>query len=75
MDVQFFEVSGHNLESSQTLGFCMDFLNHMEGGVVFWQVFLLSSLQCTITHSRNSKRLRDFEEIDISRQSYRDECE
>ncbi len=27
----FVEVSGHNLESSQTWGFCMDFLNHMEG--------------------------------------------
>ncbi len=25
------EVSGHTLESSQTWGFCMDFLNHREG--------------------------------------------
>jgi len=39
------EVSGHNLESSPTLGFCMDFLNHWEGDMVFYQVFLLSSLQ------------------------------
>jgi hypothetical protein len=27
----------------------MDFLNHMEGCVVFYQFFLLSPLQCTIT--------------------------
>ncbi len=44
----FVEVSGHNLESSQTWGFCMDFLNHSEGGMVFYQVFLLSPLQCTV---------------------------
>ncbi len=32
MNVQFFvEVSRHNLESSQTCGFCVDFLNHSEG--------------------------------------------
>ncbi len=29
----------------------MDFLNHREGGVVFYQVFLLSSLQCTLTRA------------------------
>jgi len=29
----FVEVSGHNLESSQTWGFCMDFLKHREGGI------------------------------------------
>jgi hypothetical protein len=45
----FVEVSGHNLESPQTLGFCMDFLNHGEGGIVFYQAFLLSPLQCTVT--------------------------
>ncbi len=45
MNEQFHEVSGHNLESSQTWGFCMDFLNHWERGVVFYQVFLLSPLQ------------------------------
>jgi hypothetical protein len=28
------EVSGHNLDSSQTWGFCMDFLNHREGSMV-----------------------------------------
>jgi hypothetical protein len=39
------EVSGHNLESSQTYGFNMKFLNHREGGMVFYQVFLLSHLQ------------------------------
>ncbi len=27
----------------------MDFLNHREGGMVFYQVFLLSPLQCTTT--------------------------
>jgi len=36
----FDEVSGHNLESYQTLG---------KGGIVFYQVFLLSLLQCTVT--------------------------
>ena len=46
-----------------------------EGGVVFYQVFLLSPLQCTATHCRNCKRLSEFEEIEISRQSYRGNCE
>jgi hypothetical protein len=41
----FVEVSGYNLESSQTLGFSMDNLKHRERGVVFYQVFLLSLLQ------------------------------
>ena len=27
----------------------MDFLNHREGGMVFYQDFLLSPLQCTVT--------------------------
>ncbi len=26
----------------------MDFLNHREGGVIFYQIFLLSPLQCTV---------------------------
>jgi hypothetical protein len=26
----------------------MDFLNHREEGMVFYQVFLLSPLQCTV---------------------------
>ncbi len=43
-----FLLSGHNLESSQTWGFCMDFLNQQEGAMVFYQVFLLSSLQCKV---------------------------
>ncbi len=38
----FVEVSGHNLESSQTWCFCMDFPNHWEGDIVFHQAFLLS---------------------------------
>jgi hypothetical protein len=42
----------------------MDFLNHREGGVVFYQVFLLSPIQCTVTQCRNVKRLREFQEID-----------
>ncbi len=47
----------------------MDFLKHGEGGVVFYQVFLLSPLQCTVTHYRNCKRLHEFEEIEIAKQS------
>jgi hypothetical protein len=47
----------------------MDFLNHREGGKVFYRVFLLSPLQCTVMNSRNCKRLREFEEIEISKQS------
>ena len=48
------EVSGHNLESSQTWGFCMDFLNHREGGYGFLSGFLpfsfkVYSVQCTVT--------------------------
>ncbi len=41
----FIAVSGHNLESSQTWGFLMDFLQHRQGGMVSYQVFLLSPLQ------------------------------
>jgi hypothetical protein len=66
-EAEFFEVSSHNLESSQTWGFCMFFLNHKEWGRGFYQVILLSPLQCTITavtHCRNCKRLREFEEIE-----------
>jgi hypothetical protein len=53
------------------------FLNHNEGGMVFYQVSLLSPLQCTVTqlYCRNCKRLREFEEIEVSRQSYREDCE
>jgi hypothetical protein len=47
----------------------MDLLNHREGGMVCYQVssFLL--------YSRNCKRLREFQEIEISRQSCRGDCE
>jgi hypothetical protein len=38
----------------------MDFLSHREGGEVFYQVFLLSPLQCTVTDYRNCKMLREF---------------
>ncbi len=37
----------------------MDFFNHREGGLVFYQV-------SSLLPYRNSKRLRDFEEIEIS---------
>ncbi len=36
------------LESSKTWGFWYGFLNHREGGIDFYQVFLLSPLQCTV---------------------------
>jgi hypothetical protein len=51
MDVlyNFDEVSRHNIESSQTLGFCMDFLNYRKGGMIFYQVFLLFALKGTVT--------------------------
>jgi hypothetical protein len=52
----------------------MDFLNHGDGGVVFFQVFLLFPLLCRVTHYRNCKRLREFEEIEISMESCRDDC-
>ncbi len=38
----FVEVSGYNLESSQSWGFCMDFLQHWEAGMIFCQVLLFS---------------------------------
>jgi hypothetical protein len=44
----FVEVSGHNFVRSQTWGFCMDFLNHREGGIIIYQVFFLPLLQCTV---------------------------
>ncbi len=53
----------------------MDFLKHREGGVIFYQVFLLSPLQCTVMQYRNCKRLHEFEEIDIVRQSCRGDFE
>jgi hypothetical protein len=52
----------------------MDFLNHREGGMVFYQVFHLSPSQCNC-NCRNCKRLREFEEMDISRQSCGGDCE
>jgi hypothetical protein len=53
----------------------MDFLNHRDGGVVFFHVFLLSPLQRTVTHYGNCMRLREFEEIEISMESFRGDCE
>jgi hypothetical protein len=47
----------------------MDFLNHRERGMVFYQVFLLYPEQCSVTflNCRNCKRLREFGVIEISR--------
>ncbi len=63
----------------------MDFLSHREGSMVFYQVFLLSPLQCTVQAVEICKRLckfeeicnrlREFEEIEISMESYRGDCE
>jgi hypothetical protein len=47
----------------------MDFLIHVEGGRVFFIRFSSYLLY------RNFKRLREFEEIEISRQSCRSDCE
>jgi hypothetical protein len=44
----------------------MDFLNHREGDVVFYQFVLLSPIQCRETHGRNCEMLREFEEIEMS---------
>jgi hypothetical protein len=67
----FVEVSGHNLDSTQTWGFCGDFLNRKEGGMVYYQFFLLSPLHCTL-YSNELLELQEvawiFEEIEISRQ-------
>jgi hypothetical protein len=43
----------------------MDFLKHTSGDMVIDQVFLLAPLQCNnfTVEARNSKRLREFEEI------------
>ncbi len=49
MNDNFIEVSSHNLGSSQTRGFCMDFVNHREEVSVSYHVFFLSPLQCTVT--------------------------
>jgi hypothetical protein len=63
----------------------MDFLNHREESMVFYQVFLLSPLQCTVTKLEIFKRPREFkemrkrfcefEEIETSWQSCRGDCE
>ncbi len=53
----------------------MDFLNPRKGGMVFYKFFLLSPLQCTVTHYRDCKGLSEFEEIEISMQSCRGESE
>jgi hypothetical protein len=49
INVHFVEVSGLYVQSSQTLGFSSDFLYHRERGMVYYQVFVLSPLQRTVT--------------------------
>jgi hypothetical protein len=52
----------------------MDFLNHREGGMVFLVSISFSSLLlCSVQqmNARNCKRLREFEEIEISRRKCR----
>ncbi len=69
----FVDVSGHNLESSQ---FYMDISNHIGNGVWFsirFSSFIFYSVQ--YLNCRNCKRLREFEEIEISRHSCRGNCE
>jgi hypothetical protein len=50
--------------------------------MIFYQVFLLSSLQCTVEKRKRLpefeekfKRLREFEEIEISKQRYGGDCD
>jgi hypothetical protein len=63
------------------------YLNQSEEGMDFYQVVLLSPLQCTVNGSFNveirkmlcefeevSQRLGEFEEIEISSQSCRGDC-
>ncbi len=38
----------------------MDFLNHREGGMIFYQVFLLSPLQCTVETVRGCVSLKKY---------------
>ncbi len=35
----------------------MDFLNHREGGMVFYQIFHLSPLQCTVSELKKLKEV------------------
>jgi hypothetical protein len=44
----------------------MDFSNLKKEGVVLYQFFLPSPLQCAVTHYRNCTGLREFEEVEIS---------
>ncbi len=50
------EVSEHNLESSQTWVFCMDFLNQKEGLLFSIRFSLLSPLQCTVQQTVETER-------------------
>ncbi len=38
----------------------MDFLKHREGGMVFYQAFLLSPLQCTVETVRGCVSLKKY---------------
>jgi hypothetical protein len=60
--------------SSQNSRFCLNFINHSEGCMGFYQVssFLLYTVNGTV---EIRKRLRQSEEIEILRQSCRADCE
>ncbi len=45
----------------------MDFLNHREGGMVCYQIFLLSPLLCTVSALKKLQELRELEEIEIGK--------
>jgi hypothetical protein len=43
--------------------------------MVFYLDFLFTPLECTVTELKDCTRLREFEEIEISRQSCKGDCE
>jgi hypothetical protein len=53
----------------------MDFLNHREGDMVFYQVFSFLLYSVQQLKCRNCRSFSEFEEIEISRQSCRGDCE
>jgi hypothetical protein len=55
----------------------MDFLNHRDRGYAFLSGFppFSFTVYSNCMNSSNSKRLREFEEIEISRQSFRGDRE
>ncbi len=56
----FFEFSGQNIESSQTWGFCIDFLNHREGGLKKYKSHS-TAVEVTVNRKeQNSENLKTF---------------